>query len=156
MHRHVRVLALFTLVIGFVSFAQAQNETLPDYTNWPHSFSAAMKIKFQGADVEAIVTMYFNNTVPKEASQIISDLLLKLEDGVQHFVQYVVIQKKDTGTGFVNFNAELYRANADKMLLLGARNFTLPMNEFYDSIMLPEKKESPASDSSENYDYDYQ
>lgn len=154
MYRSVRVVVLLFLVVGFVSLVQAQSGGLPDYVNWPKSFHETVKISFQGVEVDAHLLLYFNNELPREASQIVGDLTMEMGGETQRFVQYVVVRSKNTEEDFVNFDVELYQEDADKMLLRGAANLTMSTKEFYKNILLPEKK-SPAQDASSGYYDEY-
>jgi hypothetical protein len=93
--------------------------------------------------------MYFNNELPREASQIVADFSMKLDDETHRFVQYVVVEEKDAKADKVTFKVELYQADNNEMVFRGAMPLVMNTKEFYRNMLLPEET------SPDHYDYDY-
>ena len=135
--RRTIILALLGLSF-FVFSAQARAE-LPDYKNWPNTFSTVLDIELhvepdQKGVVSAHITMYFNTVHAKEASQIVADIVMTLNDMPRHLVQHVVILGKENSK--ISFLASLYTEATGGLHLIASKVLSMSEETFYHEMLI--------------------
>ena len=129
-------LAFFVLAFS-VRATPTDTGALPDYKNWPKSFSITVTEQDPQANVpaeQAVVTVHFNASAPKEASEIIAEIRIVSGNNQRHIIQHITIREK--GGGDISFTARRYREHNGQLHFIDLYVFTMNQAAFYEEIFL--------------------
>ena len=134
-----RIVILALLGLSFFVFSTQARAELPDYKSWPNTFSTVLDIELhiesgQKDVVLENVTMYFNTVNAKEASQVVADIVMTLNDMLQHLVQHVIIIGKENDE--ISFLANLYKEAGGELHLVASKTFSMSEETFYHEMLL--------------------
>ena len=134
-----RIIILALLGLSFFIFSTQARAELPDYQSWPNTFSTILDIELhlepdQKDIVPAKITMYFNTVNAKEASQIVADIVMTLNDTLHRLVQHVIISGKENNE--ISFLANLYKEAGGELYLIASKTFSMGEEIFYHEMLL--------------------